>query len=126
MSEEVPTKQPALFTEDVKQKPPQTRGALFPEGLGHSQDVASRIVLSSNVPISEKGWLEIQPQQPEAAQPRKAMTLKRVRRKLNRMWSRYSLWQYVLILVLAVATILMLNTLTQPTIKPGTMTGPRR
>lgn len=126
MSEEVPNKQPALFTEDVKQRPPQTRGALFPEGLGHGKDVSSRIVLSSNVPVSQEGWMEIQPQAENAPPRGKGLSMKRVRRKLSRVWNRYALWQYVLILVLAVATILMLNTLTQQSIKPGTMTGPRR
>lgn len=125
MPEEVSNKQPAIFTEDVKQRPPQTRGALFPEGLGHGKDVSSRIVLSSNVPVSQEGWMETQAS-PDGTTPRKGLSIKRLRRKMSRMWNRYSLWQYVLILVLAVATILMLNTLTQPTVKPGTMTGPRR
>lgn len=123
MPEEVPTKQPALFTEDVKQRPPQSRGALFPEGVGHSQEISSRIVLSSNVPVSQDGWAEIQPQG-EAA--RKGMTFRRLKRNMKRAWNRYSLWQYVLIAALAMATIFILNTLTQPTIKPGANTGPRR
>ncbi len=126
MPEEVQSKQPSLFTDDIKQTVPQPKGAIFPEGVGHGQNVSSRIVLSSNVPIEPRGWAEVPPHGREAQPSRKAMNLKRIRRNFKRFWSRYSLWQYVMMLVLAIVTVLVLNTLTQPNVRPGTTTGPRR
>lgn len=128
MPEEVQSKQPSLFTDDIKQTVPQPKGAIFPEGVGHGKNVSSRIVLSSNVPVEPRGWAEVPPHglAAQQQQSRKPMNLKRIRRNFKRFWSRYSLWQYVMMLVLAIVTVLVLNTLTQPTVKPGTTTGPRR
>lgn len=102
------------------------RSFVFPEEVERQKSVQSRMVLSNEVPQNNLEWLNPPPLGEVRKQARKLPMWEKFRRTFKRVWNRHALWQYVFILLIAAVTILILNTLTQPTVRPGTTVGPRR
>jgi hypothetical protein len=102
---------PRLFNEGPPQVIPETPLDAKP---AKDTEVASRIALSTNVPVYNQGWGEVQPERTG----RRPLSKRRIKRELRKFWYQRGAWQIVAILFLAVATVLIVNWLSRPAQPP--------
>lgn len=126
MSEELHTKTEAEIHHRRDARVDENRRLDFTEGVERQKTVHSRMVLSNEVPQYNLDWLIPPPSDQLKKQGRNLPLAEKIRRTIRRIWNRYALWQYVLMLLIVVVTVLILNTLSQPTVRPGSTLGPRR